>query len=188
MTYQFFASKEDKIQLLEFIFNERGMIAYDLSSEDDKEQVCQYRKAEDITSKFDLENGSPIFKLWTPRFLGDVTFRKIIFDPKRVKYASFCYSTEGWGLIQLYFVGLNDNEMGYSTISHFNEKSALGWGRTSNDEQGVKKWDWKEVNSTSRKIKYRIHNKLSVKVINGYGVMPGAATLEAQGVKLCGMF
>lgn len=41
-----------------------------------------------------------------------------------------------------------------------------------------------EMNKTSRKVKYMIHEKWSVKRIGSLGVMPGADLLDQQGVKM----
>ena len=93
-------------------------------------------------------------KLWTPRFKGDLIFRKVDLDPNHCGGHSFRYSTNGWGLIQLYFGGINNNELHRSHIGHQSEKRALTW-ETEHKELGlVNKWDWKEIEQAGRKLKY----------------------------------
>ena len=99
MTYDFFASKSDKINLLDFIFKETDLKVFDLASPYGQE-ICEYKSTDEIVSKFDLENGgqsSQTFQLWTQRFGGEILFRKIELDPKYCHGYTFRYSTEGWG-------------------------------------------------------------------------------------------
>ncbi|MCU0348374.1 MAG: hypothetical protein MUC59_15650, partial [Saprospiraceae bacterium] len=56
MNYDFFADKADKMEILEFIFKETDLHVYDLSSPYGQE-ICQYKTVDQISSKFDLENG-----------------------------------------------------------------------------------------------------------------------------------
>jgi hypothetical protein len=127
MTYDFFANKTDKLEILDFIFKETDLKIYDLGSPYGLE-ICEYKSVNDIDSKFDLDNGDKFamnFQLWTPRHKGKPVFRKINLDPKHCNGHTFRYSTDGWGLIQLYFGGLKNNELNQSHIGHFTEKEAL---------------------------------------------------------------
>jgi hypothetical protein len=186
MTYDFFADKADKLEILDFIFKDTDLHVYDLSSAYGQE-ICQYKTVDEVLSKFDLDNGDKFavtFKLWTPRHKGKPLFRKIDLDPKRCNGHTFRYSTEGWGLIQLYFGGLKNNELNQSHIGHFNEKGALKWEENNKVNGLVSLWDWTEIQATSRKLKYQIHNKLATRKIGSFGVLSGADKLEKQGIKL----
>ncbi|UYN87567.1 MAG: hypothetical protein KIT51_05000 [Cyclobacteriaceae bacterium] len=184
MTYDFYADKSDKIEILNFIFRETDLQIFDCDSAFGQE-INEYKTTDDINLKFDLESGGQFattFQLWTPRFKGDLNFRKVDLDPKHCNGHTFRYSTDGWGLIQLYFGGLKNNELNRSHIGHQSEKRALTW-ETNNKEMGrVNKWDWKEVEQTGRKLKYQI-NKMAVRKINTFGVLIGADKLEGQGIK-----
>lgn len=185
MTYEFFADKADKLQILEYIFSETDLLVYDLSSLYGQE-ICNYKSVNEISEKFDLTNGDKFavtFQLWTPRHKGQPVFRKIDLDPKRCDGHTFRYSTEGWGLIQLYFGGIKDNELNRSHIGHFNEARALKNEGTNKFNGPVSSWDWTEIQKTSRKLKYQIHNKLAIRKIDGFGVLAGADRLKKQGVK-----
>ncbi|MBV4357597.1 hypothetical protein [Pinibacter aurantiacus] len=186
MTYDFFAEKEDKLNILDFIFNDTDLHVYDVSSAPDQ-QISEYKTSEDISSKFDLTNGakfSVTFQLWSPRHNGKPTFRRISLDPKHCNGHTFRYATDGWGLIQLYFGGLKNNQLNLSHIGHFSEKGALKWQDEKSLNEPVSAWDWKEIAATSRKLKNHIHNKLAIKKIGSLGVLPGAEKLELQGVEL----
>ncbi len=186
MTYNFFADKVDKLNILEFILNETDLHIYDLGSPFGQE-ICEYKTVEEISLKFDLDNGDKLantFQLWTPRHKGNPIFRKVDLDPKYCNGHTFRYSTEGWGLIQLYFGGLKNNVLNQSHIGHFNEKGALKWGGTNKDNGLVGSWDWSEIQTTSRKLKHQIHNKLAIRKTGSLGILSGADKLEKIGIEL----
>lgn len=186
MQYDFFADKADKLDIFEFIFKETDLHVYDLSSQYGQE-ICQYKTVEEISSKFDLDNGDKFaltFQLWAPRHKGKPIFRKVDLDPKQCKGHSFRYSTEGWGLIQLFFGGIKNNKLNQSHIGHFSEKVALKWEETNKVNGLVNLWDWKEIQASSRKLKYHVQNKLSTGKIASFGVLSGADNLRSQGIEL----
>jgi hypothetical protein len=186
MTYDFFADRADKIEILDFILNETDLHVYDLGSPYGQE-ICQYKTVGEISSKFDLDNGGKFavtFQLWTPRHKGKPLFRKIGLDPKHCNEHSFRYSTDGWGLIQLYFGGLKNNELNQSHIGHFNEREALKNESLTTFNGKVNDWDWAEIQATSRKLKYQIHNKLATRKNGSFGVLTGANNLVKQGIIL----
>lgn len=185
MNYNFFADEIDKIQILEYIFSETDLEIYDCYSIYDQE-VCKYNNPQEIIQKFDLVNGDKFaltFNLWSPRHEGKLIFRRIELDAKRSKH-SFRYALNGWGLIQLYFGGVKNNELSYSHIGHFSEKGAVGRNLSGSVNGNVNTWNWKEIETTSRCLKYQIHNKLAIRKIGSFGVLKGADRLEKEGIKL----
>lgn len=187
MNYDFFADRADKLQILEYILCETDLQIYDASSIYGQE-ICNYKSVEEISSKFDLVNGDKFavtFQLWTPRHKGQPLFRKIELDPKRCNGHTFRYSTEGWGLIQLYFGGLKNNELNLSHIGHFTEKAALKWEDANSFNRQVSSWDWTEIQLSSKKLKHQMHNKMASKKLGTIDVLPGAAVLENAGIRLC---
>jgi hypothetical protein len=186
MNYNFFAVKDDKLDILDYIFNETDLHIYDLSSKFGQE-INEYKSVSEIVSSFDLDNGSEFavtFQLWTQRHKGSPIFRKIILNPQNAQGYTFRYSSDGWGLIQLYFGGFRNNELNHSHIGHFDERGAL-LNEVSNPFNGkVNSWDWNEIQATSRKLKYYIHNRLSVRKIGSFGVLKGVDLIEKQDFKL----
>ena len=185
MNYDFFADKADKLKVLDFISKDTDLQVYDLGSPYGQE-ICQYKTVVEISSKFDLEidEFGTTFQLWTPRHGGEPIFRKVDLDPKRCNRHTFRYATDGWGLIQLYFGGLKDNVLKHSHIGHCSEKRAFILEANNESNGLVSSWDWKEIQVTSRKLKYQIHNKLATRKIGSFGVLSGANQLERQGIKL----
>jgi hypothetical protein len=185
MTYEFFADKDDKTQILDFIFRETDLQVFDLGSPYGQ-KIGEYKTTEEILSKFDLHNGDKFavaFQLWTPRWKGDIVFRKIELDPKYCNGHTFRYSTEGWGLIQLYFGGVKQGELHRSHVGHQSEKRAMALENGALNLGPVSKWDWNEVEKVGRALKRQIHNKMAKRKIASVGVLPGADKLEAQGIK-----
>jgi len=187
MNYDFYASKIDKLSLLNYLFEETDLCVYELYSELGTE-VCQYTNATGIDSKFDLDNGglyAVTFQLWSPRFVVAPDFVRVALNPHSCEGHTFRYRTSGLGLIQLYFGGQQNNVLAYSHIGHFNEKGVLAQADADTHGMGQAAcWNWTEINKTSRKLKYLLHNKWAVKKLGSIGVLPGAAQLEQKGIGL----
>lgn len=189
MNYDFFANKSDKIKVFDLIFNYTELQVFDLGSPYGQE-INQYKSTAEIANRFDLENGrdsATTLNLWAPNFDGSILFRKVELDPKRCNGYTYRYRSEGWGLIQLYLGGITDNILFHSHIGHFNEKGALKWENTDDEKGKVNLWNWKAIEQTSRKLKYQIHNKMSVKQIGSYGIMQGADDLNKSGTNFFGV-
>ena len=149
MNYNFLATKSDKMNVLNYLFENTDLQVFDSYSEYGQE-ICQYRSTTEIATKFDLENGGQfavIFQLWSPRFGGEVMFRRIELKPRYCNGHTFRYATGGWGLIQLCLGGCQKNSLHHSNIGHFNERGALG--RVDDDKElaEVKRWNWKEISN-----------------------------------------
>jgi hypothetical protein len=186
MNYDFYASKADKLQLLEYLFKETDLRVFDLSSAPD-EKVREYKSTEEIEHRFDLENGQQFagtFQLWSPNFLGQIQFEKVVLNPMYCKGHTFRYTTSGWGLIQLYFGGLDKHGLHASHIGHNSEKRALGWESLTPALGPVQQWDWKAVNATSRKLRYLLHQKWAVNKKGSRGILAGAEKMRHQGIIL----
>ena len=186
MNYSFYADFEDKIDILNFIFNELELKVFDSYSKPEK-SIIEYKNTDDIISCVDLKNGTEYaqtFKLWHPNFSTDVLIEKINLNPEKCDGHTFRYAIRGWGMIQLSFGGLDKNRLHPSSISHFNEKGALR-KETSNHINGkVSDWNWKEISRVSRKLKYHIEKKLIVEKINHFGILKTAYNSKENGIEL----
>jgi hypothetical protein len=177
MTYDFYADENDIARILDYIFTETDLILYELASNYGQE-IKSFRETSEVLKNYHFCNSnqsSETFQLWTPKFEGDLVIRKVELNPKFCHGHTFRYSTEGWGLIQLYFGVRKKEKLPFSHIGHQSEKRALLWQDINNNNLGkVDKWNWKEVETTAKKIKYQIHNKMSIRKLNRYGVLQGA--------------
>ena len=176
MNYDFYADENDIVEILNYIFSETDLMLYELASKYGQD-AKSFKETNEVLKNYNFfssNESSETFQLWTPRFEGDLVIRKIELDPRRCQGHTYRYSTEGWGLIQLYFGVRRNDKLPFSHLGHQSEKRALLWQDTNNNLGDVKKWNWKEVESTARKLKYQIHNKMSIRKINSYGVLRGA--------------
>src|ERR1017187_9165638 len=127
MNYDFFANKQDKISVVDFIFNATELQVFDHYSPYGQE-INQYKSTAEIITRFDLEKGrqsAVAFNLWAPDFGAKARFQRVELNPKYCNGHTYRYVTEGWGLIQLYLGGLEGNILFHSHIGHFNEAGAL---------------------------------------------------------------
>jgi hypothetical protein len=187
MHYNFYASKTDKLDLLTYIFTQTDLRLYDLYSAYG-EEVKEYCSAEEVAINFDLATGgasAATFQLWSPQSGAAPEFIWVGLNPRYCEGHRFRYRTGGWGLIQLYFGGLQNGILAASHLGHFNEKGA--YAREAYGAAGstpVAHWNWTAINATSRKLKYLLHTKWAVEKRGSFGVLPGAAALERQGTRL----
>jgi hypothetical protein len=91
------------------------------------QEIYRYKSSKEISTKFDFVNGDKFainFQLGAPRNKSKPVLRKIDLDPKCCNGHTFCFSTNGWGMIQLYFSVIKHNIRSLSHIGHPNEKGA----------------------------------------------------------------
>lgn len=187
MNYNFYAGENDKLEIIEFIFNETDLKIYDFYSPYG-EKICKYSSAKEMAEKFDFISGGKFaltFSLWSPRHKGKPIFRRIELNPKYCNGHTFRYSTDGLGMIHLYFGGIKNKYLALSNIVHISERRARIYESPIFFKSKVDKWNWKEINKTSRKIKYRIHKKMAVDKIGSIGVLKQANELRNNEITLC---
>ena len=176
MYYDFYAAPEDIKKVFDFIFTDLNLEAY-LAYSGYGEEMKSYTSTDQILKDFsftDTVDNTINFQLWTPRFEGDLVINKINLDPRRCKGHTFRYTAEGWGLIQFYCGILKTNELHFSHLGHQSIKRATQWQDSYQNLGSVEKWNWKEVETTGRKMKYYIQKKLGVTRIGNYDTLENA--------------
>ena len=173
----FYATGSDLKQVIEFVFDELECRVYELSSAPDHE-LREFSSAGEVLSSegFGVCKGtaqSTYLQLWPRNAAGEVTIRKIVLDPKACSGATFRYQIGGWGLIQLYLGGINNNRVIHSHTNHNSEKRALSWASTYDDLGAVSAWNWKEVSRASSKLN-RYIRKIAVSKISSRPVLSEA--------------
>jgi hypothetical protein len=187
MNYDFFANKEDKIEVIEFILKNTDLRIFDSYSEPESE-IMEYKTIEDFNSKLNIENEIDLhFQLWNKSFGRDIEFERIELNPKYCNGKKYRFASRGFGLIQLYFGKLEKNVLSKSHIGHFNEKGAKKLENIRNRNEKTKDWNWIEISKNSRKLQYEISQKLAVKKVNSYGILKGAESLQNKKVTLWGI-
>lgn len=186
MDYFFYASKSDKINILKFLFKETEVRVYDFFSEYEK-KICEYKSISKIVNKFDLENGNRFavsFHLWASHHKGFVFKKKVILNPRLNNGFTYRYVSDGWGLIKLFFGGIEKDHLNVSTLGHLSKADALLWESTNTFTGRVSQWNWQQIRSTMSHIKKKIHNEMAVKRVGKIDILAGAAALEKNGIQL----
>jgi hypothetical protein len=167
MNYDFYADRSDALSVIAYIFAEMDLQLFDLYSEYG-EEVTEYKSVADVQRKFETSAAHPsaLFQVWSPRHRGKPFFRKLALDPDRCDGHTFRYSTNGWGLIQLYFYGPSKRGLGPSHIGHFEERGAYSRESLYEEMGKASEWDWREIRRTSRALKYHIQKRLSVSKVS----------------------
>lgn len=174
----FYATKEDRANILEFIFSESGWQLYDSYSECG-EEIQKYTSIEQVESKIAI---TPLFVIYSPEFEGQLEMTKIELNPKYCKEHTYRYRTDGWGLIHIDFGLIRNNRLDDSRISHNSEKRANTWFPTYPELRSPDLWNWKAIEKASRRIENRI-KKISVEKYSLGFVMPNAKTIDKWPMK-----
>ncbi|WP_326557307.1 hypothetical protein [Micromonospora sp. NBC_01796] len=106
--------------------------------------------------------------------------KRIEFLPGVAGDATFRYTCEGWGLVQLYYYGpLGTRQLRWSHTNHNTQKRAAAWARTTSRLGDPAAWNWPAVTSASNKLN-RIIRRMAVSKIGSHPVLPHAAEFIAQ--------
>lgn len=186
MNYHFFASEADKLQLLDFLFQEADLQVFD-SYSPYGQGIREYKKTAEVTSAFDLKTGGQFavsLSLWAPSFLGAVRVEKITLNPKYCKGHTFRYSSAGLGLLHLHLGGEQNSVQRYSNLAHVSQKKAMAINSNLPYAEKASSWNWTEITKAGRQLKYVIHQQMSVDKRGNMGILPGAAERQKRGIIL----
>ncbi|MBP2478241.1 hypothetical protein JOF53_007113 [Crossiella equi] len=102
---------------------------------------------------------------------------RIDFAPGAHPDASFRYTCEGWGLVQLQYGGpFGVRGLTLSHTNHNTAKRAAAWAATLTRLGDPEDWDWAKVTSASGRLNRAIR-RLAVAKTGPHPVLPGAARL-----------
>jgi hypothetical protein len=96
---------------------------------------------------------------------------------------AFRYSSEGWGLIQLYLEAPRKGALSPSHTNHNSPSRAAKWSDTYSELRDPSLWDWDAVTSFSRRLNAFIR-KQSVAKIGPRVVHSGAQRFQQAGHQL----
>ena len=164
----FYATREDQIALLEFLFARIHCRVFESYSRLD-EELREFSSIEDLDGVFELgsaPDGVPgrhaLLQLWAPEVSSEVRIRRIELDKRRRRRHTHRYCIEGWGLMQLYLGSVGEQKISCSHYGHNSEIRARNWEPTDGSALGpVAAWDWRRLEQISRKIQYHIRHRLS---------------------------
>jgi hypothetical protein len=176
---EFFAARDDLIELLRFFYAETDARILEHSSRPDSD-LREFRSIEEVDQVFSLGCAPPRsgfnvhLALWSPTVMPKLDVRRIDFDPTRVRDAKYRLEPTGAGLIQLYLGGVADRVITKSHFGHLSQAKARTWGV----DEGVQ---WERLSRLSRKVKYHIGRRLAAARVPGRAVLSAAAALWEQG-------
>lgn len=184
----YYATFEDHKIVLDWLFSEGTADIYELSSEFEK-PLTKFSNSAQVLDQFNRTYKGG--KLWSTVYLQLVvknagidfhpTYVKL--DPDQSNGASYKYTAEGFGLIQLYLSVPRDNELRDSHTNHFTLKGAMKWSGITTTEQEIQKIDFKAITSFSSSLNRQIR-KLAVVKIRSRILTKGALALWDKGFKL----
>lgn len=177
---------EDHRLVLEYLLDQNCEV-YDLAS-DPGEKVTKFSAISDFKERFGFSNWDKIgrtihLQIWPKDAGGSVTKKKVSLKYVSEPTKAFRYRTEGWGLIQLYLESPIDDILRPSHTNHNSEKRAMKWSSTYSEMGAPEEWDWKFVNSFSRKLNHFIR-KSAVEKRGSRAFLPSAAAQFESGTIL----
>lgn len=151
--------KKKFFELIEAILLDSKIGFYESYSEMERELV-QIKNFAEFKNYFEhsiSENKKQLgFGIYYPESKGELLITKLKLDPKYCKGKTYRYRIDGWGII---FVRLNlinvENEI-ECRVSVNSKKRAESWKSTNPEFGNPELWEWKIIESNTRKIINRL--------------------------------
>ena len=181
----FYSAHDDHEPIVELVFQSREFRVFEMHSKPDRE-IVEITGAAHLKEHFRFESwtNAPTIhlQLLAVSSGGLPTFRRINLKPGALGNATFRYSCEGWGLIQLYLETPRDGYLRNSHTNHFSPKGASGWAEVDTaGKQSPTSWDWSEVQNASRRLNSFIRRH-AVEKIGSRPILPIAQELRTKGL------
>lgn len=171
----FYATVADQRDLFRYLYGETDLVAFELSSEFDREPR-RFRTFDEIVEIFGDER--PIhLQLWSPTVMPAPVFRRIALT--HVPGHDFRYAVEGAGLMQLYLGGMLDGVLHHTHFGHWEEAGARQRSIDSADD-----CDWRALKALSGRIRRHIVNGVSVAKLHHRPILPEAFAAFEGGMGL----
>ena len=110
---------------------------------------------------------------------GTTTVERVALDPRHCGGMNFRFRASGWGLIQLYLGGVGPRGLIPSHTNHLSEAKAIKYEASHPISVSVSAWNWRGVESASRRLNRFIH-KQAIAKLGSRPVLPHAAAHLAQ--------
>jgi hypothetical protein len=180
----FFAVRDDFVQLFEFLWQETDCRVAESYSLFDAE-LRWFDFFDDIERAYQLgddPHGSGMavgLALWSPSVMPKYMIERIKLDRRRVKGHAHRYTIKGSGLITLIAGGKSASVITRSRMGHISEKRAAAYGT----HEGV---DWPALVKLGRKIEYRVRSRIAAAKTNerSLPILPAAFQLAISGTEL----
>ena len=169
----FYAVAEDLRSLFCFLFEETDIVAYELSSEFDRD-VRKFKSLPELEAVYTLGSYRAAYlQLWSPSVMARPVIRRI---DLKIPNHSFRYAVEGAGLMQLYLDGVRDGIIYHTHFGHWSEAGARQRSMHPTDD-----CDWLALGKLSGRIQRHIRGKLACAKLYGRPVLRNAWISVEQG-------
>ncbi len=182
---KFYATRQDHVELLRWLFNEGKCRVFETASEFEK-PLKEFFSVDAILKEFDRPhlNGVARDTVHLQLYLAEASpafvARRLKLDPKHCNGATFRYDAEGWGLIQLYLAVPKAGWLTVSTTNHNSATRAQNWAPTYPGMAPPDAWDFKKITAFSSRLNRQI-KKLGSGKIGSLVILPGAMALWQEG-------
>lgn len=179
-----YGTPADNKPILDFIFSEGTCDVYESHSEAET-PLQQFTSSEEVLAQFEntYSNGkkehSVHLQLYVKGSGPPFTPRRYSLNPERCDGATYRYSADGMGLVQLYIERCVDGVLLNSHTNRNSEKRAANWF----DPDEIPLWDFKAVSRFSSRLNRQIR-KLGVAKLGSQVVLPEASELWKSGARL----
>tara|TARA_R110001583_G_scaffold55092_1_gene167871 strand:- start:68 stop:571 length:504 start_codon:yes stop_codon:yes gene_type:complete len=151
--------KNQLFELIEFILSDSKTEFYESYSEMEKELI-QINSLSEFRAYFDngIANGKVHFGfgIYNPESKGKLFTSKIELNPKHCDGKTYRYRIDGWAIIFIQLDLQNGDNRIECRVSINSKKRAENWKSTNPEFGNPELWEWKIVESTTRKIINRL--------------------------------
>ena len=177
----FYAAGQDHRAIFEFLISQGDCEIFESYSryESELKQFYSITDFEHYFSIIDWNVGpkeTMHLQLYPKNAKGNLLKQRIALKPSSCDGATFRYRMQGWGLVQLYLEPIPHSRYSESHTNHNSRKRAEGWSDLIPELGDPADWDWKCVESFSRRLNRFIH-KMAVRKVGSSSVLPQASQL-----------
>ena len=183
-----YGTKDDHAQILDFLFDSNTCEVYELSSDFDK-PLKLFTSTQAVLDQFKRKYSNG--KLWNSVYLQIMVLgcgpnfqpTRVVLDPLKCSGATHKYKASGWGLIQLYLHTISDGALGDSHSNHNSLKRAESWSLLSEGWDSPEDWNFSGISKFSSRLNRTIR-KAAVAKIESRVILPNAYEHWKEGGKL----
>jgi hypothetical protein len=184
----FYATPEDHESVLAWLFAKGACDVYELASSYEQ-PLKRFESSAEVLRQFERRHSTG--ELWHTvalqlYVLGSgppFSARRIRLDPTACDEATFRFTAEGWGLVQLYLSAPYGDRLENSHTNHNSKTRAETWAPIYGVDPGPDAWDFARITAFSSRLNRQIRRK-GVAKIGSRAVLPGALKLWERGTSL----
>lgn len=185
----FYGVPADHELILNWLFSEQSCRIFELASDFEK-PLREFQATAEVLSQFARmhRTGEPWSSVHLQVYVigagPEFVPRRVSLDPRFCDGATFRYSADGWGLVQLYLHSVEKSgALRNSHTNHNSEKRAKAWEATYSELGRIDSWDFKRISSFSSRLNRYIRS-LGAATIGSRVILPSALDGVENGITL----